>query len=241
MKRYRIYHNFKRLYDIDSLATSSYAVSEVSKPPTPPPSHQTQISVLPITAQQAESNAAEDVAILNFASWMVPGGFYWLGLRTQEESLCETYPLLHILRHKRWRKQYRWQRWHTNSGLYHNCAIVSPIPLPDNTVTVISCAAPYFSVHRVVRPFGASQRNSRILYERIDFLLGLCVQQGFSHLILGAWGCGSFGQNPEEVANIFKKLLTGKYKNRYKKVVFAIPNEHGRNYKAFHRIFVNIT
>ena len=57
--------------------------------------------------------------------------------------------------------------------------------------------------------------------------------------ILGAFGCGVFKQDPQEVARIFHQYLTER-PVKAKKVIFAIPskkNRSNRNYEAFCREF----
>lgn len=62
--------------------------------------------------------------------------------------------------------------------------------------------------------------------------MDVAVYSGAKTLILGAYGCGVFGQDPYEVAKIFKEILN-KYPKLFKTVVFAIPNKNSENYKAF--------
>lgn len=57
---------------------------------------------------------------------------------------------------------------------------------------------------------------------RTDKMLSLALHQGNEVLILGAWGCGVFKNDPKEIAGLFKKYLHGKYKNKFKRVVFAV-------------------
>ena len=54
-------------------------------------------------------------------------------------------------------------------------------------------------------------------------------------LILGAYGCGVFGQDPYEVASIFKEYLDEC--KCFKTVVFAVPNGKNGNYEAFIKTF----
>lgn len=53
-------------------------------------------------------------------------------------------------------------------------------------------------------------------------------------LVLGAYGCGVFGNDPKEISQEFKKVLVeenyGKY---FDKVVFAIPGKTSRNFQIF--------
>ena len=60
-------------------------------------------------------------------------------------------------------------------------------------------------------------------------------------LILGAWGCGVFRNDPEMVASTFKTLLSapGEYAGVFQKVVFAVfdPSREQPNVSAFTRVF----
>ncbi len=59
-------------------------------------------------------------------------------------------------------------------------------------------------------------------------------------LILGAFGCGTFNNPPELVAEVFRRLLEDKgYGRFFKKIIFAIKknNEQNTNLLAFRNVF----
>ena len=100
---------------------------------------------------------------------------------------------------------------------------------------VITCAAPNKTAAKKYCNV-SDEENSKVLKERIEFVLKIAQDNGVDNLILGAYGCGVFGQDPLEVAKIFKEFLLGKYKC-FNKVIFAIPNKLEMNYRCFQRIF----
>lgn len=59
------------------------------------------------------------------------------------------------------------------------------------------------------------------MIERIRLVLEMAKTHIVDILILGAYGCGVFGNNPKDVKEIFMGLL----EKDFEKVVFAIPNE----------------
>jgi uncharacterized protein (TIGR02452 family) len=61
------------------------------------------------------------------------------------------------------------------------------------------------------------------MQERIDGLLSMACFHGESNLVLGAFGCGVFANDPREVAELFGEALrSDKYRHRFRKVVFAV-------------------
>lgn len=71
---------------------------------------------------------------------------------------------------------------------------------------------------------------------RIKFVLDIAKDNGISTLILGAYGCGVFGQDAKEVAEIFKEYLSTTHKC-FEKVIFAIPRGRDKNLEEFERVF----
>ena len=62
---------------------------------------------------------------------------------------------------------------------------------------------------------------------RIEKLLALAVVRGYETLILGAWGCGVFRNEPDSVAAWFAEQLTGDgiYRAAFRRVVFAVSDK----------------
>ena len=182
-------------------------------------------------------NINEITAVLNFASYNNPGGKFIDGSKAQEECLCHESYLYNVLKGRI--GYYKINHKNKNRSLYTDRALYSPNvrftkECKDVFCDVITCAAPnktaaqkYYNV--------SDEENFKVLKERIEFVLKIAQDNGVDNLILGAYGCGVFGQDPLEVAKIFKEFLLGKYK-RFNKVIFAIPNRLEMNYKCFKRI-----
>ena len=83
----------------------------------------------------------------------------------------------------------------------------------------------------------SNSENQAVLRDRCEFILSIAEDQGVKTLILGAFGCGVFGQDPEMVATHFCELLSGKYQGCFDYVVFAIPiTANPENYNAFEKV-----
>ena len=178
-------------------------------------------------------------AVLNFASYRHPGGMFIEGSQAQEECLCHESILYNVLR--QYQPYYDWNEQNRNRSLYLDRAIYSEDVLfmrnmmKPVTADVITCACP--NKKAAQKYAGVSDGwNSRVLNERIHFLMDIAAERGVETLILGAFGCGVFGQDPYEVAAVFKKYLE-QYKC-FKKVIFAVPQGmHDFNHLAFVKTF----
>lgn len=175
-------------------------------------------------------------AALNFASYKRPGGGFVDGMMAQEEALCHESYLYNVLR--RFSGYYINNTEKMNSGFYTNRALYSPNILFRNETMcdIITCAAPNAS--RMIRyKTGQEKENQRALLERIFFVLNIAADQKVDTLILGAYGCGVFKQDPYVVSHAFKYYLEHIRSGTFKKVVFAIPNKESANYIAFKEVF----
>ena len=68
-------------------------------------------------------------------------------------------------------------------------------------------------------------------------VIELEIKNNIDNIILGAWGCGVFGNEPDKMAKMFKDVLEEGYK--FNNVIFAIINDHnsvGNNYNEFKKV-----
>jgi len=72
---------------------------------------------------------------------------------------------------------------------------------------------------------------------KIRLMLSIPQKNGVKNLILGAFGCGVFNNDPNFMAEKFRRVLIDEgYSSFYDKVIFAIINDHnsvGNNYSIF--------
>lgn len=80
----------------------------------------------------------------------------------------------------------------------------------------------------------------RITKNKIRTIYRIGVLHGHDSLVLGAWGCGAFGNPPEQMAQLFMEVLDeDEFKGRYKDIRFAIIEDHnsrGRNFLSFKNV-----
>lgn len=180
--------------------------------------------------------------ILNFASYKHPGGGFLHGMMAQEEALCHASNLFNILRMFD-NKYYGANRTELNRGLYRHRALYTPNVL-FNAVggrtaafDVLTCAAPNWSAAgrygRVTR-----EENDAVVHERMAFMLNSMANGNPDTIILGAWGCGVFKQDPVKVATSMRYWL--EKLNVATRIVIAIPGATSKNYKAFNSVFAEV-
>ena len=172
-------------------------------------------------ARQLVDSGSKPLA-LNFANGITPGGGFLHGARAQEEVLCRSSTLHSTLREDPMYDHHR-QRIHPDST---DWAIYSPrVPVfrTDNgevldrpwLLSFITCAAPY-------APTVGQPESGVLLKQRIHRVLAIARALGYADLVLGAWGCGAFRNDPLRTARDFRKALEGAFQGSFSQVVFAI-------------------
>ena len=179
------------------------------------------------------------MAVLNFSSYKNPGGMFINGSKAQEECLCHESFLYNVLS-QFVMEFYDWNSKHKNKALYLNRALYSPnIIFNKNgscvSCDVITCACPNKSAAQKYLNV-SDKENTEVLKSRIKYVLDIAKDNNVDTLILGAYGCGVFGQDAREVASIFKEYLNTTHKC-FERVIFAIPKGRDGNLEAFKRVF----
>lgn len=163
--------------------------------------------------ENGASVSEKPVLVLNFANPVNPGGGVRHGARAQEEDLCRKSTLLASLEGKKAAPYYQKHR-EAMSWLSSDAVILTPYVevfrdtqgnLLEETmvVSVLTCAAP-----AVLRETGLSQKQlEELLYQRILGILCVAAKYGYKKLVLGAWGCGAFGNDANVVAAMFYKAF----------------------------------
>jgi uncharacterized protein (TIGR02452 family) len=82
-------------------------------------------------------------------------------------------------------------------------------------------------------------RIREVMNDRIRYVLALAAHHGHDALVLGAWGCGVFANDPREVAELFAGHLLGqgRYAGAFAEVVFAILDRRGDVIRPFADVF----
>ena len=183
------------------------------------------------------SNSAEvgKVCVLNFANPHYAGGGVLNGAMAQEECLCRSSNLYPIISQegKIFEDYYLYNRirndtMFTDRLIYTSGVTIfksdDPLPVLQGekewfSVDVITCAAPYVLKRKQInRAYLLSVFKSRI-YNIIESAL----ENDAKILVLGAFGCGAFGNPPKVVARAFYEVICEEnYCEKFESIIFAI-------------------
>lgn len=184
------------------------------------------------------------VLCLNFASAKNPGGGFLNGSLAQEESLAAA-SSLYLCQKENFGFYEKHRALKTN--LYTDDIIFSPnVPFfrnddgellekPVLASVITAAAANYGAVKKTEKRMVSKIPD--IMRRRIEKVLAVSVLHGNDTLILGAWGCGVFQNDPAVIAKLFKEVLETTFKNQFKKVVFAIYANNERYIAPFREEF----
>jgi uncharacterized protein (TIGR02452 family) len=213
------------------------------------PSADTRVEVTGESSLEAARRLADaPVAVLNFASARNPGGGYLNGAQAQEEALCRASALYTCLLEAR--EFYEHHRAHRDP-FYTDRVIHSPaVPvfrddrgrLLDEPYTAgfLTSAAPNAGVVLRTAPERAPELP-RALAVRAERVLETAAAHGYRRLVLGAWGCGVFRNDPAQVAGAFRALLGpgGRFERTFERVVFGVLDRTPGNVVrgAFEKVF----
>jgi uncharacterized protein (TIGR02452 family) len=226
--------------------TAEYRRGQVLYPPVSGALYP-DVEIVPVqmdSVSAIEAYSKGKTSVLNFASYTHPGGKFLEGSCAQEESLCHSSFLYNVLRcfdGSRMNSRsayYETNRKSMDGVMYTDAALYIPdveFQMPKSgryqKCDVITCAAPNLTAGRKYAGT-TSERNRLALNSRINMVVEIAAREKVDALILGAFGCGVFGQNPAEVSECFSDaILRNQNAPKGKTIVFAIPDE--RNFVPF--------
>ena len=190
------------------------------------------------------------VLCLNFASAKNPGGGFLGGSQAQEEALSRASALYLCLEPQ---QEYYEMNRKSKTCFYTDYMIYSPmVPVfRDDSDALV--ADPY-CVSIVTAPAVntgavANSEHERlgevpsVMLNRSGKLLSLAVANDYRALVLGAWGCGVFRNDPNDMADYFCQHLGigGKFEHAFEQVHFGVLDftKHESTYRAFADKFAN--
>ena len=173
------------------------------------------------------------IGVLNFASAKKPGGGVWTGARSQEESLCRAstlYPCLttEFLKDNYYSYHIEKKSENTNRIIYIPNILV--FKSDNNVFSEMLDEKDWYNIDIITCP-AHNQRAYKVQYEKlkeinyykIKAIIECAVENDVDNLILGAYGCGAFGNDPQLVSEAFKKILIDEEYYKYiENVHFAI-------------------
>ena len=186
-----------------------------------------------------KKNIKGKIGVLNFASAKHPGGGVINGARAQEESICRASTLYPCLKteylddnyysyHKSLKKQYSDRIIYIpNVTVFKTDNDIFCKMLDEKfwyNIDIISCAAHNQKAYKL--PY---EQLKNLNYTKIKAIIECAVENNIDNLILGAFGCGAFANDPQMVSKIFKKILIDegyfKYFINVHFAIFTMPHE----------------
>jgi len=206
-----------------------------------------------------KENPDAKIAVMNFANAFHAGGGVAKGSSAQEECLCRTstlYPLLYrrTLRDSFYKHHHDLNTPKASDSLIYTEGVIIcktdedlPKRMPKEdwiTVDVITISAPDLrdksNIHAPLVNGGTYMNNAELFgyhVKRAIHMLTCAAAKGADILVLGAFGCGAFQNDPEVVARAYRTALN-EFPEVFKQIEFAVycPPGGSRNYDVFKKV-----
>ena len=209
-----------------------------------PTSGKPALEVTGETTLAAARRVGGDVVCLVFASATKPGGAFLSGAQAQEESVARASALYACLRTAPDFYAFHRQRadLHYSDRVIYSPAV--PVFRDDDgvllarpyQVSFLTAAAPNLAGITANRPEAAATVPT-VLRTRSARVLEIAAAHRHRRLVLGAWGCGVFGNDPAVVAETFALALDQAH--WFEQIVFAVHDRQPGTpvYRAFAAVF----
>lgn len=206
-----------------------------------------------------KENPGSKITVMNFANAFRAGGGVTKGSSAQEECLCRTstlYPLLYrnYLRNTFYKHHADLNTPKASDSLVYTEGVIIcktdedlPKRMPKEgwvTVDVITIAAPDLrdksNIHAPLVGNGTYMNDAELFgyhVKRAIHMLTVAASMKADTLVLGAFGCGAFENNPKVVAKAYKTALEV-FPNVFERITFAVyctPN-NSYNFDTFKKV-----
>ena len=192
-------------------------------------------------------------AVLNFASATNPGGGVEKGASAQEECLCRVSTLYPCLANQKMRASFYTPHRKNGNALHNDDIIYTPnvLVIKDDdhnllsepfSVDIISCAAPnlrerpsnQYNTGDTIKVQISDNELLALHEKRASKIFSSAIANGIEILILGAFGCGAFQNDPHIVAQAYKNVLPD-FAHYFHTIEFAIfcNAKNIENYQVF--------
>jgi uncharacterized protein (TIGR02452 family) len=167
----------------------------------------------PVTQKQDLSNRSARVGVLNMASMLAPGGGFLNGASSQEESLCMRTTLLLSLSDNFYRlpevggvytpdvlvfRDEKAEDLEKRDRWFVDCVSAGMLRFPSITVDESTGRGSY-----------SSSRDREMVVEKVRAVMRIFQTKSVKKVVVGAWGCGAYGNPVGEIAAAWKKVLLG--------------------------------
>lgn len=210
-------------------------------------------------ARKLSQDGYKNICVHNFASATNPGGGVTKGSSAQEECLCRVSTLYDSLVQPMCMEKF--YNPHRKQSAVHNADCIyspnvtvfktdtsNPIQMEEKdwyNVNVVTCAAPNLRP-KTQNSFNRNEAKESVFVtdkellkihkERLQRILDIAYANENDCVVIGAFGCGAFQNNPNIVARATKEVLL-ENKGKFKKIVVAVyctPKDEN-NYNVFKR------
>lgn len=230
-------------------ASAIISISDMQKADKPANIIVSQLRSLEAAAQYI----GKRTAVLNFASATNPGGGVEKGASAQEECLCRVSTLYPCLADQKMRASFYTPHRKNGNALHNDDIIYTPnvLVIKDDdhnllsepfSVDIISCAAPnlreqpsnQYNTGDTVKVQISGDELLTLHEKRASKIFSSAIANGVEILILGAFGCGAFQNDPHIVAQAYKNVLPD-FAHYFHTIEFAIfcNAKNIENYQVF--------
>lgn len=206
-------------------------VSEKEKPTIEVINGGTVDSVLRLTNGKVDKYGwCRNIGVLNFASAYNPGGGFLGGSVAQEECLAYCSDLYTKQLSNNGPEFYEINK-SVESKMYTNTMLVSDVTFfRDSNYSFLETprkvwviTSPAVNMGQIIKRGESVKQANAVMKNRMKKILYLFANVGCTDIILGAFGCGVFGNNPENISQFWYELLIEEDMKKYfNSITFSI-------------------